>query len=52
MENNKKTNQAPEIKEEELDQVSGGVIIPGKPPVTPPAREKPIGEEPAKSSRN
>ena len=41
-----------ELKEEELDQVSGGVIIPGKPPVNPPAREKPIGEEPAKSSRN
>ncbi len=50
MENNKKKNQAPEIREEELDQVSGGVIIPGKPPVDPPAREKPIADKPAKNS--
>ena len=30
MENEEKKNQTPEVRDEELDQVSGGVIIQGK----------------------
>ena len=42
MENEKKKNQTPEVRDEDLDQVSGGVMITGKPEVKPPHREVPI----------
>ncbi len=44
MENEEKKNQTPEVRDEDLDQVSGGVIIPGKPPVNPPERSSNHGK--------
>lgn len=42
MENIKETNKTPEVRDEDLDQVSGGVLIPGKPEVKPSPREVPV----------
>ena len=42
MENEEKKNQTPEVRDEDLNQVSGGVMIPGKREVKPPHREVPL----------
>ena len=42
MENIKETNKTPEVRDEDLNQVSGGVMIPGKREVKPPHREVPL----------
>ena len=44
MENEEKKNQTPEVRDEDLDQVSGGVMLPGKPPVNPPERSASHGK--------
>ncbi len=46
MEDKKKANQTPEIKDEELEQVAGGVVVPGKPTSrTTTPRVVPISDE-------
>lgn len=44
MENEEKENQTPEVRDEDLNQVSGGVMLPGKPPVNPPERSASHGK--------
>ena len=44
MENIEETNKTPEVRDEDLNQVSGGVMIPGKPPVNPPERSSSHGK--------
>ena len=52
MEDNKNIDINPEVRDEDLDQVTGGVILRGKPPVTPPDRETPISDgEPSSQPR-
>ena len=51
MEDNKNIDMNPEVRDEDLDQVTGGVILPGKPPVNPD-RETPISDgEPSSQPR-
>ncbi len=45
MENNKKIGMNPEVKDEDLDAVSGGVITHGR-PTPPPGRPDPILDGP------
>ncbi len=42
MENIKETNKTPEVRDEDLNQVSGGVMIPGKREEKPPCRKEPF----------
>lgn len=39
MENIKETNKTPEVRDEDLNQVSGGVMIPEKHEMKPPRRK-------------